>query len=142
MKLLNGSVVFLCSLLAVTPVAAQDQPAAIPYKGAPGVWFPRDTADKLLDVVERKLPAAQDVIAAQDKLLDLQLKQIATATTTTQQALDLAAQQEEFATTVQQAYEEEVNRNSGLFQQPVFWFAVGVLLTGGTAAAVAIGVSQ
>lgn len=143
MRFLNALTASLCSVvLVVAPVHAQEplETKSVEVDGRAGVWFPRDDADRVLDVVTRKLPAAEGVIETQKKIIDLQVQQIHTATTGWAQSTELNEKQGEFSDTVLKAYKEEADRNSGLFSEPVFWTLIGVvaggLIAGGTVWAV------
>lgn len=129
MRLRHASIVFLCSaLLASGPAFAESRPLTV--RGRPGVWFPRADADRLRDVVERKLPAAHEVIRTQELLLALQATQIRTSTTALAVSSTIAASNLQLATTLQQAFEEEAGRGS----RDLVWFS------GGTVLGVALGV--
>jgi hypothetical protein len=133
MKFLHASTAFLCSLLlASAPVLAQEPLRSKPVTvdGEPGVWFPRSDADRILFELTRTATLTA-VVRDQERVINLQLQQIRTATTSLQVVEGIAQSNAELADTALDAYSEEVKRNSGLFREPIFLIGLGVLVGGG-----------
>ena len=137
MRFPNALIALLCSFaLAFGPFVHAAEPLRskpIQVEGEPGVWFPRDDADRLLDVVTRRHPNALGVIDFQGRLINLQAQQITTATTALVLTSSNAQQNLQLAQAFRSAYEKEVERNNSIWNEPVLWVVVGVVLGGGVA---------
>lgn len=139
MKSPSAFVALLCSFaLVVMPVFAQAEPpptntytpVVIDLDDEQGVWLPANQAERLLDVVERELPAAIRVIKLEQERNDLLRQQVQTATTALAEERSISAANRELSDRILKAYNEEVDRNSGLFNEPAFWFGTGALAVG------------
>mgnify|MGYP000716471872 CR=1 FL=1 len=138
MRLQNASVALLCSvLLASAPAYASRPLEPVPHEldGRQGVWFERDDADLVLDALTRRLPAAEQTVEAQDKLVLLLRGQVRTATSALAVSDELNLRLSQTASVAWQAYEEEVESNDSLFEEPILWLIVGLVIGGGAVAA-------
>ena len=135
MKFLNASIASICSIaLVIAPALTHAQPLeskSVEVDGRSGVWFPEEDADRLLDVVTRKLPEAESVIETQQEIIELQVQQIRTATVALVETSSVAKMHHDLAATAIKAFNEEADRNSGLFNEPAFWIVVGILIYAG-----------
>lgn len=137
LRLCAGLMVFLQTS---TSVAQPLSPRSLQVDGKPGVWFPRDDADRLLDVVQRELPALRSTITAQGQLIDAQALALRTATTSLALQDDLMQVHLAYSSTVTaQALKlaEAQQEAQGFFHSPSFHFGLGV-----TATAIILGIAK
>lgn len=129
-KLQSAFVAFTCSLLisgaamAAPPLEARE----VTYQGRAGVWFPVTDAERLLDVVARKLPDAKGVIRTQETLIDLMRIQVRTATTTSAAKDNVITAQQELNQVILDTLKED--KTTPIWREPALWLTVGATVVG------------
>lgn len=124
---MRACVSLLLSLLLVCAPAQSSAQVAVELDGEDGVWFDLGKAGKLLHMAEEELPRLRLLVDEQDKLIELQSRQIFTATTA------LAKQKEITQVALQRGDDMKVlaEKSSGQSwaQSPVLWAGVGAVGT-------------
>lgn len=124
-------------MLAEEPRRLQTKPLTV--QGQPGVWFPEEDAERVYDLILRRHPEALETIEMQNQLIELQGQQIELLDETLTLTSSVTDRQQELTERLLSAYDEEISRNSGVLQEPVFWLVAGVALGGAAAGLTAWG---
>lgn len=126
----------LAPLSGAVAYADPVKPKPLVHQGVDGVWFERGDAERVLDEVKR-VKDLEGTLETQDALVGTLKRQVKTAT----QALDLTAgaleRSNQYGDHWHSAYLEEVERNNSIFNEPMFWTVVGIVIGGATAAGAA-----
>ena len=123
-------------LQSSSTLAAPLAPKVLQVEGKAGLWFPRDDADRLLDVLQRKLPALEKTVEAQDKLIALQKIALTTATTALERQEALAQVHLAYSSTITakalDLARTQVPTETPLLERPwtnfTLGFALGVII--------------
>lgn len=135
-KLLK-SVAISAACLAALPITAFADPKELVVEGKPGIWFPLESARRLLAVdielpkVKEKLILVERKLALMDQNLSLLRENLQLEKDVSKRALAIATEEKNRADELQKSL-------SKWSRSPVLWFAVGVV----TATAATIAVSQ
>lgn len=129
------------SLITVTPsyaVPLQLTPKAVTIEGKEGVWFPKKQAEKLLWIIEKRLPATEKgLVVAQEELIAAQRNLIVTSSATIDAQSRLILEERARANSAFKLEEQrriELNdekaKNDSFFRQPTVWLTIGAITAG------------
>lgn len=117
--------------------------------GVKGNWLPATSMNRVHFVLTECVPTYERLIASQARLLDLQDKQVKTASAALAARAEHAEEERSRAESWKQAYadaraelKEEREANSSVWRSPVLWWALGVAAGAGVTVAITYAVKD
>ena len=103
------------------------KPVALKNQGQDGVWFQSSDAEKILDLLEHKLPEALDIIDAQDQQVVSLNAAVNLYKLTIQSYSDYANYNKDMLNTALKYFPELRPPEPPFYKEPVFTYFMGVL---------------
>jgi len=117
--------------------------------GVKGNWLPPSSMNRVHFVLTECVPSYERLIASQARLLDLQDRQVKTASAALAARAEHAVEERARAESWKQAYadareelKEEREVNSSMWRSPVLWWALGVAAGAGVTIAITYAVKD
>jgi len=118
----------LTASITLYPSEAKAQslsPEPMSIDGREGVWFPRDDADYILDVLTRRIPLAGQIIEGQTRVINKQQEMIRSSTTALAQTEQMLILQTEQNEKLAQKIIELNEEGTPLIEHPALWAGIG-----------------
>jgi hypothetical protein len=124
-KLLGAILTAAITLYPVEVKAQTLSPEPMNIDGRQGVWFPRDDADYILDVMTRRIPLAGQIIEGQSRIITKQQDMIRSSTTALAQTEVLLNIQIEQNEKLARKVIELNEQGTPLIEHPALWAGIG-----------------